>query len=183
MNLPSSQDIVEFWYSENIKPLWFNSTAEFDMALKKRFEAIYLAALNNQLEHWKEDALGALALTILFDQIPLNIYRNKPESFATEARAREVAAHAITKGLDKELTGEQKVFLYMPYMHSENLDDQETGIRLFETAGLSENAKYARHHRDIVQKFGRFPHRNRILNRESTQAELQYLSSKGAFLG
>jgi len=182
MNI-SYQDIVDYWYSEQVKALWFNSNKAFDEELKERFEAVYQSAVNFELDHWKDEPQGALALAILFDQIPLNIYRDQPESFATEARAREVAAYAIDKGLDEKLTKEQKVFLYMPYMHSENLDDQETGIRLFEKAGLMENAKYAKHHRAIVEKFGRFPHRNKILNRESSEVELEYLASDEAFLG
>ena len=124
-----------------------------------------------------------LALVILVKQIPLNIYRGKPQSFATEQRARDVAQHAIDHGLDRSLADSHKVFLYMPFMHSENIDDQNKAVELFEQAGLKENLRFAKHHRQIIEKFGRFPHRNNILGRSSTTDEIDYLDSPVGFHG
>ena len=120
---------------------------------------------------------------ILFDQIPLNIFRQQAQSFASEVRARAVAAHALAQGLDTELTGPQKAFLYLPYMHSEDLTDQDISVELFRKAGLSNNLRFAEHHREIVRRFGRFPHRNAILGRDSSAEELAWLASKEAFKG
>lgn len=183
MTIKAARQIIDYWYSDRVKPLWFNSSPEFDAELKADFEATYHAAMNGELEQWKSDDLGILALVILYDQIPLNIYRGTPESFQTEESAREMAKIAIDNGWHKSLTKEQQAFLYMPFMHSENLADQDYAVELYEAAGLKENAKFAHHHRSIVQRFGRFPHRNKILGRENSDAEELYLSSDQAFLG
>ncbi len=183
MSIKNYQEIIDYWYSDSVKALWFNSTAEFDDELKRKFETTYLAAINGELDQWKNNGLGILALVILLDQIPLNIYRGTPRSFKTEALSREMVNIAINNGWNEELTGEQKAFLYMPFMHSENLLDQDKGIALFEASGLEENAKFAHHHRSIISRFGRFPHRNKILCRENTEAEDAYLNSDQAFLG
>ena len=130
-----------------------------------------------------ESADGCLALVILFDQFPLNMYRGEARSFATEARSREVARAAIDRGFDRDMPAEQKCFLYMPFMHSENLQDQELALQLFDQPGLEDNMRFARHHHGIVAQFGRFPHRNEALGRSSTEAENEYLNSKEAFTG
>lgn len=177
------QDLLDFWFAPEHKALWFNSTPEFDEALRQRFEATYDAAVEGQLQDWQQSAKGALALVILFDQIPLNIFRGKAKSFSTEALARDVAHNALKQKFHETMKPEQKAFLFMPFMHSESMEDQNLSVELFTDAGLNENARYARHHRDIVQRFGRFPHRNTILGRESTPEEISYLSSKEAFHG
>jgi len=179
----SAQDVVAFWLSPQVKPLWFNSTAEFDTQLRQQYEALYRRAAGMHLANWEESALGALALVILLDQFPLNMYRGKAESFAGEAAARAIAQRATEHGLDQQLNGEQKSFLYMPYMHSESIADQERAISLYQEAELHDDLQHARHHRDIVLRFGRFPHRNAILGRESTEAELAYLDSAEGFHG
>jgi uncharacterized protein (DUF924 family) len=178
-----AQALVDYWFSEEVAKLWFNSTPEFDAELKLKYEPVLKRASQGELDAWQEDAVGALALCILFDQIPLNIYRKQAASFATEARARDVANYAIEKGLDAQLSQTQKIFLYMPFMHSEDIADQDRSIELFEKAGLGENAKYAHHHREIIKRFGRFPHRNAALGRESTSEEVAYLTSDEAFRG
>jgi len=179
----NAQSVVEFWYSPQVKPLWFNATPEFDAQLRQRYEALYRRAAAMQLATWEENSVGALALVILLDQLPLNMYRGKTESFAGEAAARAIAQRAIEHGLDQRLDDEQKLFLYMPYMHSESIADQERAVSLYQEAEMYEHVKHARHHRDIVLRFGRFPHRNAILGRASTEAELAYLGSEEAFCG
>ncbi len=186
MTLPTSEiinDILTLWFSEHVKPLWYNSTPEFDQELREKYMDTYQAALNGELSIWEETPQGALALVICLDQFPLNMFRNKAEGFAGEAPSREVAARAIEKGFDQSLKGAQKAFLYLPYMHSEELTDQDRVLELFSKAGLEDNLKWANHHRDIVSRFGRFPHRNAILGRQSTPEEIAYLQSDEAFTG
>lgn len=181
--LVTDRVLIDFWFSERVAKLWFCSTPAFDDELRQRFAATYTSACRDELDDWQATARGALALVILFDQIPLNIFRGKPQSFATEARARAVASQAIAQGLDAQLHGAEKVFMYLPYMHSENLADQDTSVDLFSHAGLENNLRFALHHREIVRRFGRFPHRNDILDRESTAEETAWLASKDAFKG
>jgi len=175
--------ILTLWFSERVKPLWYNSTPEFDKELREKYLDTYQAALNGELSIWEETPQGALALVICLDQFPLNMFRNKAESFAGEAPSRQVAAKAIEKGFDQILDDEQKAFLYLPYMHSEELADQDRVLELFSKAGLKDNLKWASHHRNIVKRFGRFPHRNAILGRQSTPEETAYLQSDEAFTG
>ncbi|MEE4377995.1 MAG: DUF924 family protein [Candidatus Competibacteraceae bacterium] len=181
----SAEDVLGFWFSERVKPLWFNATPTFDQELAERFLTVYRAAAAGALLDWEETPEGALALVVILDQFPLNLFRNQPESFATEAESRHVAERAIAHGFDNTLRDEQKTFLYMPFMHSEDLADQDRSVALYEQAGsgLGENLKFAHHHREIVRRFGRFPHRNSILGRDSTPEEIAYLNSKEAFLG
>jgi uncharacterized protein (DUF924 family) len=182
-HITTVQELIDFWFSPRVEKLWFNSTLAFDDELRDRYAMTYAAASRDELDDWQATARGALALVILFDQIPLNIFRQQAQSFATEARARAVAADAIARGLDAELTDPQKAFLYLPYMHSEDLRDQDTSVELFTKAGLSNNLRFAEHHREIVRRFGRFPHRNAILGRVSSAEELAWLASKNAFKG
>lgn len=162
---------------------WFNSTPETDSLISEKYESLWYLGLDDKLSHWKQTPQGCLALILLFDQFPLNMFRGKPASFATEMRAIEIVLHGIEHAFDKQLAQSQLSFFYMPLMHSEQISHQNLSVEKFEEAGLKNNARFARHHRDIVEKFGRFPHRNRILQRESTQAEIEYLNSKDAFKG
>ena len=177
------QDIVEFWFSEEVRKLWFNSTAEFDQQLRDRYLSTWEQAGRGELDDWMATAEGCLALVILLDQFPLNMFRGDGICFSTEARSRDVARHAIDRGFDKSLPMEQRAFLYMPFMHSEDLADQTYALELFDQPGLEGNLRFAHHHYGIVEKFGRFPHRNDMLGRESTPAEIEYLNSKEAFTG
>lgn len=176
-------DILTFWFSDSVKRLWFNSTPAFDAEIKAQFEDVYTAALAGNLSAWQNSADGCVALVVILDQFPLNMYRGLQESFGGEVKAREIAKDAIKNGFDGQIPDEQKAFLYMPLMHSENIADQDLSVSLFEAAGLKENLRFANHHRDIVRRFGRFPHRNKILGRPSTQEELDYLASTEAFHG
>ena len=177
------QEIIAFWFSDRVKPLWFRSTPEFDGELRGRFLDTWQAASAGELDSWRRCAEGALALVSVLDQFPLNMFRGKAESYSTGERALEVAVEAIEKGWDMKLDKAHLAFLYLPFMHSENLDDQERSVALFEAAGLKDNLRFARHHRELIRRFGRFPHRNAILGRSSTDEELAYLASKEAFHG
>lgn len=179
----SPTDILDFWFAPGRERMWFRATPAFDAAVRQRFEGLWRSATANRLDSWGETADGALALVIVLDQLPLNMFRNQPASFSTEAKAIEISKRAIAAGLDHAVSKDRVAFLYMPLMHSEALADQDRSVALFEAAGLDDNLRFARHHRDLIRQFGRFPHRNDILGRVSTDAELSYLASKEAFSG
>ncbi|MGF1643206.1 MAG: DUF924 family protein [Thiotrichales bacterium] len=182
-SLATPDEINAFWFSAPVQALWFNATPAFDAALRSRFLATWHAARAGGLEHWEAAPTGALALTIVLDQFPLNMYRNEALAFSTEQAARDVAERAIERRFDQTLDDAGRAFLYLPLMHSEKLADQDRSVALFEAAGLTANLRFARHHREIVRRFGRFPHRNAILGRISTPEELAYLDSPEAFHG
>lgn len=177
------QEILDFWFSDKVRKLWFNSTPEFDALLRERFEALWTRAHQGELDGWQQSAAGCLALIIVLDQFPLNMFRGQAQSFASEAQAREVARVAIDMGFDQDLDPGSRAFLYMPFKHSEALADQQLSLQLLAQPGLEDSLRFARHHHDIVSKFGRFPHRNKALGRESSEAEIEYLNSKEAFTG
>lgn len=181
MNRLSPRDVLDFWFDDANTKRWFRSTPAFDQEIRDRFDGIWKDAATGRLSNWEASAEGALALVILLDQFPLNMFRDRPEGYTGEARARAVAARAIERGFDKGLDDRAKAFLYLPFMHSEDLSDQDRSIALFEAAGLKNNLRWARHHREIVHRFGRFPHRNAVLGRDSTAEELAWLSSPQAF--
>ena len=179
----SPADVLAFWFVAEHERLWFRSTPEFDQLIRQRFETCWQNAAAGLMDRWADHADGALALVIVLDQFPLNMFRNRPESFATEAKAIAVSRDAIGRGFDEAMPDPRKAFLYMPLMHSESLEDQEHSVALFEAAGLDDNLRFARHHRDLIARFGRFPHRNDILGRTSSDKEIAYLASKEAFTG
>jgi uncharacterized protein (DUF924 family) len=179
----SPQNILDFWYSEEMQGRWFSSTPALDEKIREKFESLWRKAAAGELDGWKETPEGCLALAIVLDQFPLNMFRGKAESFRTEQLAVEIAKYAIDKGHGRHLPAEHLAFLYMPLMHSESLADQDLSVRMFEAAKLESNLRFARHHRELIRKFGRFPHRNRILGRHSTPEEIEYLASREAFLG
>ncbi len=177
------QEILEFWFTEPVSSHWFSSTPELDQEIERRYQRLWAQAKDGLLDHWMTTAEGCLALVILLDQFPLNMFRSEADSFLTEEQAREVAAFALKRDFDQTLGDSQKAFLYMPFMHSESLQDQDRSVALFEAAGLKANLSFARHHRELIRRFGRFPHRNAILGRQSTSEERAYLESDEAFRG
>jgi len=177
------EEVLTFWYTEPMKSHWFNSTPEIDTLIKDKFEFLWQYAADDNLVTWQDSPDGCLALCIVLDQFPLNMFRNQVIAFSTEQHAVMVAKHAIIEDFDQQIEKDKLSFLYMPLMHSENIDDQNLCVARFEAAGLTDNVKFARHHRGIVEKFGRFPHRNALLGRESTPEEIEYLNSKDAFTG
>ena len=176
-------DILDFWFGEPMRRHWFRSTPELDGHIRERYEPLWQRAIGGGLAAWQYSAEGCLALAVVLDQLPLNMYRGQAKSFASETQAIAISLHAIEKGLDRELPTDRLAFLYMPLMHSEELVDQDRSVELFEAAGLESNARFARHHRELIRRFGRFPHRNAILGRQSTPEELEYLASNQAFTG
>lgn len=181
--MDSPKVILDFWFADEVRARWFDSTPEFDQLLRDRFLKVWQAARVGQLAEWETSPDGSLALVIVLDQFPLNMFRGQAESFSTEAASRAVAERAIANGFDQALDDAGKAFLYLPFMHSESLVDQDRSVSLFEAAGLADSLKWARHHREVVRRFGRFPHRNAILGRESSEDELAYLNSAEGFQG
>lgn len=170
-------EIVEFWFSEQARPRWFNSTPEFDQEICSRYKKVWGLARAGSFDHWEQEPYGALVLVIILDQFPLNMFRSDARQYSTESHARQIAGHAIQKGFDQQLQKQQQAFLYLPFMHSESLQDQDYAVQLYDKAGLHDNLRFAKHHRDVIKRFGRFPHRNEALGRESTEQEIEYLKT------
>ena len=182
MNM-EAEEVIDYWFSDRMRKSWFSSTVELDREIKQRFEIVWEQARIGELDGWKSSASGALALVIILDQFPLNMFRGEAKGFSTESKAIEVSLYAIEKGYDKELAAEQLGFLFMPLMHSEKMEHQDLSVEMYRRHNLKANIQFAEHHRGIVEKYGRFPHRNEILGRVSTAAELEYLQSDAAFKG
>ena len=174
------QDVIDFWVGAG-PAKWFARDDAFDAAIRDRFEALHHAAARGELD-WGESAEGALALLILLDQFPRNLFRRSPHAFATDPLARSVARQAIARGFDQQTDAALRSFFYLPFEHSEDLADQDYGVGLCEALGDPETLKWAIVHRDIIVRFGRFPHRNVMLGRETTAEEQAFLDG-GGFAG
>lgn len=169
------QSVIDFWFSELEAKQWWQKDAALDAAIKHRFEALHAQAKACELFEWRSTALGSLAEIIVLDQFSRNIFRDKPESFASDPLALALAQTAITKGFDLELPETQRSFLYMPFMHSESKQIHEQALVLFTALGNDNNLKFEQQHKAIIDRFGRYPHRNEILGRNSSQEELSFL--------
>jgi uncharacterized protein (DUF924 family) len=179
--------ILNFWFGDpsssdygQPQPHWFNSTPELDQNVRDTFGHSYEQASKGELDEFKKTPEGSLALILIFDQFSRNMFRGTPQVYAMDTQAVEIAKEAIQMGFDQELTDFQRKFIYMPFMHSEDLKEQNKSVELFESLGEEATLKYALSHRDIVARFGRFPHRNGILNRESTPQEIAFLKEPGS---
>ncbi len=169
-------EVVDFWFDAAAKPYWFQRSDAFDLAVADRLGAHHAAAAGGACEAWMAQARGSLALCILLDQVPRNIFRGSPRAFATDAEARRVSAQAIAGGHDLSCTVEERVFLYLPLEHHEDADSQDRSVALFtERVGDALTVRFAERHREIIRRFGRFPHRNAILGRDSTAEEIAFL--------
>ncbi|HEY2227906.1 MAG TPA: DUF924 family protein [Xanthobacteraceae bacterium] len=161
---------------------WFSKDADFDREIAARFQATHEAAAAGHLSDWEATPDGALALLILLDQFPRNMFRCSARAFATDPLARAVADRAIARGFDARVAAAERVFFYLPFEHSENLADQERSLALWRQSGSGEIDKYAQIHADIIRRFGRFPHRNAVLGRATTPEERAFLDA-GGFAG
>lgn len=186
----TSAEILNFWFGnpeENNygKPrqVWFSKNDEFDAAVQG-FLPAYQYAAAGELDDWQSQPLDCLALILLLDQIPRNLFRHRPQAFATDAKALSVAKSAVARGFDRDLLPVQRWFLYLPFEHSENSADQNRSIELFSQlkndADSANPINYAEQHKAIIDRFGRFPHRNQILGRESTPEEIEFLKQPGS---
>lgn len=171
-------EVVAFWRDAGPKK-WFARDDAFDAEFRQRFESAHFAAARGEYEGWMESAEGALALQILLDQFPRNCFRGNAHSYATDGLARHYAQRAVEAGLDHDIEAPLRVFFYMAFEHSESLPHQDQAVSLITTLGDAEFLRYAELHRDVIQRFGRFPHRNAALGRETTEEESDYLASGG----
>ncbi len=174
-------EVVSFWRAAG-PDKWFEADKDFDQTIRARFLSVHEAAARGELAAFEESAGGALALVILLDQFPRNMFRGSARAFASDPLARAVAHWALARGFDRETDTTMRPFFYLPFMHSELLADQDRCVQLHEAFGDPEQMKFAVSHRDIIAKFGRFPHRNRVLDRETTPAEQEFLDG-GGFAG
>jgi uncharacterized protein (DUF924 family) len=172
-------DILFFWFEETEPKQWFVKNAAFDAEIEDRFAATYEAAVAGNLDGWAETPEGCAALVIVLDQFPRNMFRGDARSFATDAKSLALTKFAIEQGWLDDLPLDQAKFLITPLMHSENLRDQEIGVPLFEKYGNDSTLDYAIKHRDVIARFGRFPHRNEVLGRESTAEEKDFINTPG----
>ena len=179
----TKQQILSFWFEETNPSQWFQKSDEFDREISDRFLTDHNLGREGVYDGWKDGAKGCLALCILLDQFPRNMFRGSPQAFQTDEKALLIAKHAIAKGYDELLTPTQKRFVYLPYEHSENLNDQKTCVKLFEKIKDDDpqGYDYAVRHLKVIEQFGRFPHRNKALGRESTEEEIEYLENGGGF--
>lgn len=175
------QDVTSVWEQAG-EARWFAKDAAFDGMLRVRFGDALAAARAGAFDQWGETPEGALGLVILLDQVSRNINRGSPLAFAADARALRFARHWIGQGFHQRLTAPRARWLIMPFEHAEDLDAQNRGVALFRTMGLSDMAHWAQVHRDIIARFGRFPHRNPILGRPSSPAERDFMKA-GGFAG
>lgn len=170
-------EIVDFWFDEAMKPYWFRTSDSFDRAVADTLGPHHEAAARGEHDHWMDDVDGCIALCLLLDQVPRNIFRGSPRAFATDAKARTVADHALANGFDLECTTDERIFLYLPYEHHEDITSQDRAVALFtERVGDAVTVDFAQRHRAIIARFGRFPHRNTVLGRPSTSEEEAFLS-------
>ena len=169
-------EIVDFWFDDAMKPYWFRKSDSFDRTVRDTLLPHYENAAAGKYDHWKDDVDGCIALCVLLDQVPRNVFRGDPRAFATDGKARAVARHAVEQGFDLECNADEKVFLYLPFEHHEDLESQELSCTLCrERIGDPEIVRYAERHREIIERFGRFPHRNAVLGRASTPEEIEFL--------
>ena len=169
-------DILHFWFEETKPDQWFEKSPAFDELLRKRFLTVYQKACDGKLSSWMTTPQGTLALIILLDQFSRNLFRGLAAAFAQDAKVLKLAKAGIKQGFDQKLNSkEMQMFFYMPFMHSENLKDQEKGVELFQTLGDPRALEYMILHKNIIKKFGHFPHRNQALGRSSTKEETEFL--------
>ena len=186
------EEILTFWFSEvrdepayfeEYAPRWFVQNADFDREIVQRFQADYELAAQGQLTHWTETARGGVALILVLDQFPRNMFRNDPRAFATDPLAQQIAEQMIDAELDQQLRLVERYFVYVPFMHSENRAHQQRSVLLFQQLAEERayfDTSYAVRHQEVIDRFGRFPHRNSVLGRASTSEELEFLKQFGS---
>lgn len=174
------QDVLSFWFEEIDRSLWWTKDNAFDQTIIKRFGDIHKKAVCCELFEWRSSSQGRLAEIIVLDQFSRNMYRDTALSFANDPMALALAQEAITVGADQELDAVQRSFLYMPFMHSESLAIHEYAEKLFRDHGSQNNLDFELKHKRIIERFGRYPHRNKILGRKSTPEEAAFLQEPGS---
>lgn len=180
----SKQEIIHFWFEETPPPLWFQVSEPFDRTIIDRFSVIYEMSREGLNNHWNDDPDGALALCIVLDQFPRHMFRGTPRAFESDAKALLLVKQGIARGFDQLMEPVRRGFFYLPFQHSEDMAEQERSLALYTKMKDVNEAgyMYAVRHHNAIRQFGRFPHRNAILGRESTPDELEFLKNNGGFL-
>lgn len=176
----SPEAVLNFWFKELSPRDWFRKNPELDHDIRERFFSLWLKASREELKDWRATPEGRLAEILVLDQFSRNIHRDTKKAFQNDKLALTLAREMIHLGWDKNFPVEQRAFIYMPFMHSEDLNDHHEAEKLFDVEGLEENLDYEVRHRKILEKFGRYPHRNKILGRKSTPEEVEFLKSPGS---
>jgi uncharacterized protein (DUF924 family) len=174
------QQIVKFWFEEIETALWWKKDDTFDALLIERFFEIHARATRCELFEWRKEPAGRLAEIIVLDQFSRNMFRDSALAFASDALSLALSQEAVACGADQALTPVQRSFLYMPYMHSESLKIHEVAVELYRKNGIQNNLEFEFKHKKIIEKFGRYPHRNRVLGRQSTTEEIEFLTQPGS---
>jgi len=174
------EDVLYFWFTESGPKRWWKKSDAFDALIKRRFMSLYEGARMGELFEWRESPRGRLAEIIVLDQFPRNMFRGRERSFESDAIALTLAQEAVAVGADQLLSADERQFLYMPYMHSESLIVHDEAVKVFGEPGMENNLDFEHRHRDIIVKFGRYPHRNDILGRKSTPEEIEFLRQPGS---
>ncbi|HWM80702.1 MAG TPA: DUF924 family protein [Pseudolabrys sp.] len=174
----SADDIVSFWKAAGPQR-WFEKDETFDQQLRDRFLATHEAAAEGQRADWEKSVDGTLALLLLLDQFPRNMFRNSARAFATDPQALALAKRALGRSFDARIDPQLRTFFYLPFMHSEDMVEQERCVALYRAASDANGLKWAQLHADIIERFGRFPHRNAVLGRETTAEEQAFLDGGG----
>lgn len=180
MNTITAQQLLDFWFKEIDRKLWFEKNEQFDDLLRQRFGALHAAAAQGELYSWRETLDGRLAEIIVLDQFSRNLYRNDARAFACDGMALVLTQEALAHQQPQNLPAERRAFLYLPLMHSESLLIHELAMRHFAEPGLEDNYRYEQLHQQIIARFGRYPHRNAALGRQSTTEELAFLQQPGS---
>jgi len=175
------QDIIHFWFKKYGPKQWFAKDEEFDEEIREKFLDTYEAATCGETAMWRDTAEGRLAEIIVLDQFGRNMFRGTDQAFADDAQALKLAQDAVSHGADQEVNQRKRKFFYMPYMHSESLAVHKEGLPLFEALEDEETLRYEKEHQRIIEQFGRYPHRNAVLGRESTEDEREFLKERSGF--
>ncbi len=178
--MQKADEVIHFWFQKLTPKDWFKKDISLDEKIKENFLELLYRTIAGECAQWRDTAKGSLAQVIVLDQFSRNIFRDKKESFAQDPLALAIAQDAIKKKLDLELSITERAFLYMPFMHSESQVIHQKAVELFSLKGLESNLDFELKHKAIIDRFGRYPHRNHILNRESTHEELLFLQEKGS---
>ena len=174
------QVVLDFWFKEIDQSQWWINDVYFDQMIKERFFALHKSAMAGELFEWRKTSDGRLAEIIVLDQFSRNMFRDTPQSFASDSLALALAQEAVSLKADKSLTVVERSFLYMPYMHSESILMHNEAVRLYQDNGIESNYEFEIKHKEIIERFGRYPHRNNILNRVSTTEEIKFLKQPRA---
>ncbi len=170
------QSILNFWFIDATPQQWWQKDLEFDRLIQQKFGHLHQQATQCELYRWRQTAKGRLAEIIILDQFSRNIYRDTSNAFAADTMALTLAQQAIALQMDQQLDAEQRLFMYMPFMHSESQQIHKVAVALFTALGLEQNLQYELQHKAIIDRFGRYPHRNKILGRQSTSEEIEFLT-------